>query len=108
MMLTKPEKRKEVLIGIHRHWIWADRIRDEYFERLQANPPSNTDLVKFFMTGHGMYLCLWFGLEFAVCEALQARGHVIPNAEKEIEEILKSLEDFRNSIFHIQPEYFSP
>jgi hypothetical protein len=49
MMLTKLHKREKALIVIQRHWIWADRIRDEYFERLKANPPTNTDLVEFFL-----------------------------------------------------------
>jgi hypothetical protein len=107
-MLPNGPKKDEALIAIHRHWFWADRIREEYFERLRANPPSNTDLVEFFVTGNGMYLCLWFGLEFAVCEALRGRKIVIPNVEREIKGVYKALKDFRNTIFHIQPEYFSP
>jgi hypothetical protein len=55
-----------------------------------------------------MYLCLWFGLEFAVCEALKEKRIVIPNAQKKITGIYISLRLFRNTIFHIQPEYFSP
>jgi hypothetical protein len=98
----------EILLTIHRHWIWADRIREEYFERLKANPPNNEDLVEFFSTGDGMYLCLWFGLEFVVCDALRERKLVIPNAQKEINGIYKSFERFRNAIFHVQPKFFSP
>lgn len=96
------------MIAIHRHWYWADRIRDEYFERLKANPPNNSNIVEFFSTGDGMYLCLWFGLEFAVYEALRGKKFVIPNAEREITRIFESLKQFRNAIFHIQPEYLSP
>jgi len=94
-------------MSIHRHWIWADRIRDEYFERLKADPPMDSDLVGYFLTGHGMYLCIWFGLEFAVWDEIQSRGFPVPNAAKEMQEISKSLKDFRHTIFHIQPEYFS-
>jgi hypothetical protein len=107
-MATGMRKKKAELIAIHRHWYWADRIRDEYFEHLRGDPPQNTDLVAFFATGHGMYLCLWFGLEFAVCEALHAKKISIPGAEKEIKKIYSSLKLFRNAVFHIQPEYLSP
>ena len=94
-------------MSIHRHWIWADRIREEYFERLKADPPNDSDLVAYFLTGHGMYLCIWFGLEFAVWDELRSRGLEVPNAVKEIAEISSSLKDFRHTIFHIQPDYLS-
>ncbi len=102
------KKKPDVLFGIHRHWIWADRMRAEYFERVKANPPSNSNIVEWFLTGDGMYLCLWFGLEFAVCEALHERGFSIPGAQKEINRIYRSLKFFRNTVFHVQDKYFSP
>ena len=102
------KKKPVVLFAIHRHWIWADRMRAEYFERMKANPPGNSNIVEWFLTGDGMYLCLWFGLEFAVCEALHDRKFSIPSAQKEINGIYKSLKLFRNTVFHIQGEYFSP
>jgi hypothetical protein len=51
---TKAKERTQVLMSIHRHWIWAERIREEYFERLKADPPNDCDLVAYFLTGHGM------------------------------------------------------
>jgi hypothetical protein len=102
------KKNQMVLFAIHRHWIWADRMRAEYFERIKANPPTNTNIVEWFLTGDGMYLCLWFGLEFAVCEALHGRKISVSSAQKEIDGIYKSLNLFRNTVFHIQPEYLSP
>ena len=95
------------MFSIHRHWFWANRIREEYYERLKADPPNDGDLLAFFLQGHGMYLCLWYGLLFTVCEAIRAHRFVVPQVEQEIKDIYKSLKLFRNSIFHIQPDYFS-
>jgi hypothetical protein len=104
---TKAKDQTQVLMSIHRHWIWAERIREEYFEVLNADPPTDSDWVAFFLTGHGMYLSIWFGLEFAVWEDLQSRGFVVPGADKEMRELSKSLKDFRHAIFHIQPDLLS-
>lgn len=107
MKKPKPLKWQETLIAIHRHWIWAERIQLEYFSRIKNNPEGDDDLLKFFLTGHGMYLCLWFSLEFFVCEALRLHKLVVPNAQEEIKEIYQTLKEFRNTVFHIQPDYFS-
>jgi hypothetical protein len=100
-------KKKELLFSIHRHWIWADRIRLEYYERLKANPPRSDDLLEWFLTGEAMYLCIWYGLLFTVCEGLRKNGFAVPDAQTEIDTIYNSLQLFRNAIFHIQTEYLT-
>src|SRR6266446_2567992 len=101
-------KKKELLFSIHRHWIWADRLRQEYYERLKANPPTkDLDLVEWFLNADGMYMCLWYGLLFTVCEGLREGGFTVPNAQPEINAIYDSLRLFRNAIFHVQSEYWS-
>jgi hypothetical protein len=107
MLRTDLMKKREVVLAIHRHWFWADRIREEYYERQKANPPKIGDLVALFLQGDELYKFLWYGLLFSVCEALRAHKILIPNAQKEIDGIYESLKLFRNAIFHIQPEYFS-
>lgn len=108
MKPSKAERRTLDLITVHRHWFWANRIRDEYFTNVKAEPPNDGDLVAFFVTGQGMYLCLWFGLAFAVFEALRARQFVVPDAQKEIDNLFKRLKEFRNATFHVQRDYLSP
>jgi hypothetical protein len=98
----------QTLFTIHRHWFWSNRIRVTYYERLKANPPNDGDLLKFFLEGDGMYLCLWYALLFPVCEALRVHKMVVPNAQQNMKDIYQSLKEFRNAMFHVQPVYFSP
>jgi hypothetical protein len=111
-MLSHADKKRftkqQTLFAIHRHWIWAERIRVEYFERLQANPPKTSDMLEWFLTGEAMYECLWFGLLFVVCEGLKDAGLRVPKAQSDINTIYKDLGHFRNALFHIQGDYFSP
>lgn len=100
-------KQKEIFFAIHRHWTWAVRIRSEYYERLKANPPSSGDLLEWFLTGEAMYLCIWYGLLFAVCEGLRKNGFTVPAVQDEIETVYNSLRLFRNAIFHIQTKYLT-
>lgn len=99
-------KKKELLFAIHRHWIWAVRIRSEYYERLKANPPSSGDLLEWFLTGKAMYLCIWYGLLFTVCEGLPKNGFTVSDAQTEIA-VYDSLRLFRNAIFHVQTKYLT-
>jgi hypothetical protein len=98
----------ETLYTIHRHWFWANRIRDTYYQRIKANPPDDDDLLRFFLDGDGMYLCLWYALLFPVCEALRVHKMVVPKAQQDIKDIYQSLKEFRNAMFHVQSVYLSP
>lgn len=100
-------KKKELLFAIHRHWIWAVRIRSEYYERLKANPPSSDDLLEWFLTGEAIYLCIWYGLLFTVCEGLRKNGFTVPDAQAEIDTVYDSLRLFRNAIFHVPTKYLT-
>jgi hypothetical protein len=110
LMASNAQNKTDLLLGIHRHWIWADRLRLEYHERLKANPPSKEkfDPVDWFLNADGMYLCLWYGLLFTICEGLRQNAFTVPGAQAEIDSIYDSLRVFRNAIFHVQPEYWSP
>jgi hypothetical protein len=102
------KRREQFLFAIHRHWIWAIRIRHEYYERLKSNPPQNDDLLEWFLTGEAMYLCMWYGLLFTVCEGLREGRFAGHGVEPEINSIYSDLRLFRNAIFHIQKDYFTP
>jgi hypothetical protein len=105
--VPKKLKAQQRLFAIHRHWIWAERIRLEYYDRLKANPPKSGDLLEWFMTGEAMYLCIWYGLLFTVCEGLRTDRLTVPGVQNEINTLYPSLKLFRNAIFHIQPDYFT-
>jgi hypothetical protein len=101
-------KKKELLFAIHRHWIWANRVREEYGTQLRANPPASGDMLDWFLNSSGMHMCLWYGLLFSVCEGLRENGFSVPAVQAEIDGIYDALRLFRNAIFHVQSEYWSP
>ena len=105
-MSSVGKNKKEKMLAIHRHWIWADRIRKEYFELLKANPPAKDDMLDWFLNADGMYMCLWYGLLFLVCEALKRSGFTVAQVQAEIDAIYDSLRLFRNVIFHVNKKYF--
>lgn len=107
-MNSSAPERKEFLFAIHRHWIWTVRIRSEYYQRLKTNPPSSDDLLEWFLIGEGVYLCIWYGLLFTVCEGLRKTGFTVPGTQAEIDAVYDSLRLFRNAIFHVQTKYLTP
>ena len=95
---------------IHRHWIWANTINLLFHnEVLKLNKPaSNNDYVKLFISPYGAYMCIWYGLLFAILEALKEEKITIPDIQNDIDDIYNSLRHFRNAVFHAQKKYWSP
>ncbi|MBN2373594.1 hypothetical protein JXL19_07400 [bacterium] len=99
---------KEKIGILHRHWIWADKIK-----LLLQKEISVADLHEFneknfsnlIITPYGIYMFIWYGLLFVVLEGLKQEKIIIPDIDNEIEEIYESLRLFRNAVFHIQNQY---
>jgi hypothetical protein len=97
---------KTILISIHRHWLWADKIQRTFYAALPPNLRAE-DTKEMFISDWGMCRCLWYGLLFAVCEALRERRFTVPTVQSDIDAIYSNLKLFRNAVFHVQPKYWS-
>ncbi len=100
----------EIISIIHRHWIWANTIKLLFHKEITkvSRHRSNNDYVRIFISPYGTYMCMWYGLLFAVLEALKEEKIIIPNIQKDIDDIYSSLRHFRNAVFHAQKKYWSP
>lgn len=91
---------------LHRHWIWANIMREDFYEELKRNPskPENGD--DFYPDRQGAYMSLWYGMLFGVLEVVKEKKIDIPGLD-DLDNIYDSLRLFRNAVFHPQPEYWS-
>jgi len=100
---------KDRLMTIHRHWIWANYIRIQFYREFGENTLELArDPVSYAISSVGTHMCLWYGLLFTVCEAIREDHVVVQDAEPFFSEIYEDLRRFRNAIFHVQTEYWSP
>ncbi len=95
----------EYFLSLHRHWIWANLIKMHFDSRLAHDDIKDPEV--FIVQPAGTYMCVWYGVLFAVCEGLREKGIVIPEVQQGIDEIYDSLRLFRNAVFHVQPRYWS-
>jgi hypothetical protein len=102
-------KRKEMILAVHRHWIWANRIRETLRDHLLNGdtPKTDEELIDWIVGGSGMYMCLWYGLLFVVCDALRGNRITVPSVQSLINELYAPLGDFRNAMFHVQKKYWT-
>lgn len=98
---------KGLLVSIHRHWLWADRMQRTFFASLNPNLKEE-DAKDIFISNWGMCMCLWYGLLFAVCEGLREGKFAVPTVQAEIDGIYEDLKLFRHAVFHVQKKYWSP
>jgi hypothetical protein len=94
-------------MSIHRHWLWADKIQRTFYDVLPQNLRAE-DTNEMFITDWGMCMCLWYGLLFAVCEALRAGRFTVSAVQSDIDSIYGNLKLFQNAVFHVQSKYWSP
>ncbi|MGC8495344.1 MAG: hypothetical protein ACP5SH_26825 [Syntrophobacteraceae bacterium] len=103
----------EILVSLHRHWVWADRQKElfEYYLRTEGQPsPESLKPDKPYMLS-SMFTCmfLWYGLLYVTCDGIEKVGktkmaHVSPT----FNQVKGTLYQFRNAMFHVQPQYWSP
>lgn len=98
---------KQRLAAIHRHWIWANSLKQKFEAILvKAGVRPSDEASIWFASDIGMFFCLWYGVLFVVCEALKKEKVKIPGVQADIDGIYESLRLFRNAVFHIQNEYW--
>jgi len=100
---------KDRLMVIHRHWIWANYMRIQFCSEFDENTLELAkDPVSYLISSVGTHMCLWYGLLFTVCEVVREDRLIVQHFEPFFSEIYEDLKRFRNAIFHVQPEYWSP
>lgn len=106
----KPEQ----LFSILRHWTWADRQRELFEYYLRKDFPNITEDFtfdeSFFVSSMATCMGLWYGLLYVTCEGIDDSGKVqvssiAPEFDQKTSDLLRR---FRNAMFHVQDEYWSP
>src|SRR5712692_505346 len=97
----------KILLSIHRHWIWADRMKElfEYYLSKEG-PLTDFTMMDLFSSSLGTCMCMWYSLLYETCEGLRGSGKVDiageidPNYGK----FRGRLKNFRDATFHVQPQ----
>ena len=102
----------QLLVSLHRHWVWADRMKELfefYLEKEWPIPdedlkPDSPHLISSLFT----CMCLWYGLLYATCDGIEAHAKVkVASIAPDYDKASAKLRRFRNAMFHVQPEYWS-
>jgi hypothetical protein len=93
-----------LLLSIHRHWVWSDRMKVLFEWYLAAEGPVKSfKVVDLFLSSLGTCMCLWYSLLYVTCEGLE-KGKV--DISREIDmgytEVHHKLKLFRNAVSHVQ------
>jgi hypothetical protein len=112
--VSKREKMNiEILVSLHRHWVWADRMKElfEYYLKEEGLPPEESLKPDQPYMLSSMFSCmfLWYGLLYVTCDGIEKVGKTkMVDVSPAFNEVRKALYQFRNAMFHIQPQYWSP
>ena len=114
----KKQKKKvlteEMSMSLYRHWIWANLMKKSH-DKVAAGGKINYDknatfeknIVKFFTGDQFVFMFIWCGLVFAMCEAFKNFNIIIPEIQKDIDDVYDDLKQFRNAIFHVHNKFLS-
>lgn len=90
----------EDLLLVHRHWIWANQQR-ESFDQLLSERQWRTDAIKF-PDKIGGSMVVWYGLLWAVIEALKDRRIELRDPlGTDVSELADILRNCRNAVLHV-------
>ncbi len=106
--------KEELLQSLYRHWIWAAEMKLSHENARKEskiidekeNTPEET-LIEFFTIKMYIFMFIWWGLVFCMCEAFKKKEIIIPDIQKDIDDIYDDLRRFRNAIFHVQDKFVS-
>lgn len=82
----------EHLASIARHLLWADSLRSLAEEAINTAPISLEENI-FHQKHVTAYLLVWYGMMFAVCEAL--RRVTIPHVQEDMDSVFDTLKACR-------------
>ncbi len=92
------------IFTLHRYFIWANRMRDHFDERLREHMPRREG----WEIEVNLYMSYWYGGLYVVIEGWK-KLHL---HDSYIDDLLNSpnvnlLRRYRNGVFHFQPEYYN-
>lgn len=97
----------KILLSIHRHWTWADRMKElfEYYLSKEG-PLTDFTMMDLFLSSLGTCMCMWYSLLYATCEGLQEKGkvNIAGEIDQNYDKVCCELRRFRNATFHVQPQ----
>lgn len=104
------------VFSLHRYFHWSSILRERFLEeeRKIAEPsPDLTEVERWehgyhsFLSDVGMYLGLWLGSLYVVCEGWQELGLSDPSVDALLASPhLPLLKRFRHGVFHFQKDFF--
>jgi|LGVF01.2.fsa_nt_gb hypothetical protein len=102
----------ELLISLHRHWVWADRMREMFEYYLKTEWPILPESVErdqpYMLSSIFTCMCLWYGLLYVTCEGIDEYSDTaVSTVAPEFDSVRNTLRRFRNAMFHVQPKYWS-
>lgn len=105
---------KDLLASLYRHWIWSELMKQSHEKEMvkdekfyETEKTAEEKRINFFTKELFIFMFIWFGLVFAMCEAFKENKVIIPDIQKDIDEIYNDLKLFRNAIFHVQEKFLS-
>lgn len=99
---------KEIILSLHRYFIWADRMRVHCEEILRTKREEVLESGTQEQLEFSMYMSFWYGELYVVAEGWKE----LKLSDSKIDELLKNQENlnylrrYRNGVFHFQKEYF--
>lgn len=105
--------KRELLISLHRHWVWADRTKEMFEYYLNKEWPIPTESLNptspYFISSLFTCMCLWYALLYATCDGIEQEAKImVVEIAPEYEYLGPKLPHFRNAMFHVQAHYWSP
>lgn len=103
----------EVLVSLHRHWVWADRMKElfEFYLKKEGLPAQESLAPDQPYMLSSMFTCmfLWYGLLYATCDGIEEVSAArMSDIAPTYDAAKKTLRRFRNAMFHVQPCYWTP
>jgi len=94
---------------LHRYFVWANRLRDDYLSQIEAQrpPPSDKVETRHWLVRPFAYFSMWMALLYVVCEGWAQLGLCDSSVQSLLQEDrLRLLRRYRNGVAHFQKTYF--
>ena len=100
-------KKQEQLYALHRYFIWGNKMREHFDEKLRQHPRNKKEKNGLEIETI-LYMSYWYGGLYVVIEGWKE----LSLKDELIDELLRSknvelLKRYRNATFHYQEEYWS-
>jgi hypothetical protein len=102
----------QLLLSLHRHWVWADRMKELFEFYLAEEWPIPEEHLgptsPYWISSIFTCMCLWYGLLYVTCDGIEEHAGVkVTSIAPSYNKISFTLRRFRNAMFHVQASYWS-